>query len=126
MILAKQVRLLLCVVPILMFGCGQDENTAAPDPRVAEMRTAAKLEKLSAGLNLTAEQKATVKTLLDEETQTVGKINAEAGRTGGDRVLQIIAVRTNTYEKIRPLLTPEQSEKLADVINKLEGRKKRR
>ncbi|HEY0550487.1 MAG TPA: hypothetical protein VGF13_12865, partial [Verrucomicrobiae bacterium] len=60
MILTKQLRLLLCILPLLMPGCGGEENTVentlAPDPRTTEMRTTSKLNKLSTGLNLTAEQ----------------------------------------------------------------------
>ena len=130
MTFTKSAYLLLCVVSLLtMGGCSQEENensVAAPDPRTVEIRTASKLKSLTTGLNLTPEQEAQVKSLLTEENQAVEKINAEASQSGENRVIQMRAVRTNTYEKIRPLLTPEQSEKYEDVLNKLEGRRKRR
>ena len=127
----KTCRAFVCLVPLLLIGgCSQDEksaaaeNTAAPDPRALEIRTAAKLKQFTTGLNLTAEQQAQVKTLLAAENQEVERVHTEAARTGGDRVLQIVAARTNTYEKIRPLLTPEQLEKYDDLIKKMEGRKR--
>ena len=131
--LTKLFRAFLCLVPLLLIGgCSQDENTTAaensvaPDPRTLEIRTAAKLKQFTTGLNLTAEQQAQIKTLLVAENQEVEKVHAEAARTGGDRVLQIVAARTNTYEKIRPLLTPEQLGKYDDLIKKMESRKKRK
>src|ERR1051325_1194114 len=129
MIFTKRAKrlLLLCLVPFLVYGCSKDEEaSSAQDPRAAEVRNAAKLKQLTSGLSLTPEQQAKVKALFAEESAAIEKINTEASRNGTERVKQIIGVRTNTYEKIRPLLTPEQSAKFDDQIAKLEGRKKRR
>jgi Spy/CpxP family protein refolding chaperone len=124
----KLFRAILCLVPLfLMGGCSKDdntENTVAPDPRAVEIRTASKLKQFTTGLNLTAEQQAQVKTLLLAENQEVESVHAEAARTGGDRVLKIIAARTNTYEKIRPLLTPEQLAKYDSLIKKMQSKKR--
>ena len=125
MIFTKLFRALVCVGLLLVLeGCDQEKESSAPDPKAQEIQNAARLRVLTTGLELTGEQQAKVKALILAENQEIIKVNEEATRTGGDRVLLIQAARKITYEKIRPLLTPDQSGKYDALLKKLQSRKK--
>ena len=125
MIFTKLLRSLVCLGLIFILGgCGPDEGSSAPDPKALEIQNAARLRRLTTDLGLTAEQQAGIKILLTGESQEIAKIHEEATRTGGDRVLRIQSARKITYEKMKPLLTPAQTEKFDGVVKKIETRKR--
>ena len=109
-------------------GCGQQEDKTAGASSGAgrEIINASRLKKLTAGLELTAEQQEKVKGLFAEESQALDKIHAEGANGGAFNARRVIEARNVTYEKIKALLTPAQLEKFDEVVNKLEGRRKRR
>jgi Spy/CpxP family protein refolding chaperone len=68
------------------------------------------LERLSDDLNLSADQKAKVQPIVDQARPQIRAIHEEA-------MQKTKAIMDNTMTQIRPLLTPEQSQKL-DAMQK--------
>jgi Spy/CpxP family protein refolding chaperone len=68
------------------------------------------LDKLDETLNLTAEQKAKVQPIVDQAKPQIRAIHQEA-------MQKTKAIMDNTMAQIRPLLTPEQQQKL-DAMQK--------
>lgn len=68
------------------------------------------VERLTDGLNLTPDQQAKVQPILDQAQPKIAEIRREA-------MQKIKAVVESTASQIRPLLTPEQQEKLDDNQN---------
>lgn len=73
------------------------------------------LEQLTEGLNLTSDQQAKVQPIIDQAQPKIAEIRREA-------MQKMKAVVENTASQIRPLLTPEQQEKLDDNQNARQGR----
>lgn len=63
------------------------------------------LERLGEDLNLTADQKAKVQPIVDQARPQIRAIHEEA-------MQKTKAIMDNTMTQIRPLLTPEQQQKL--------------
>ena len=124
----KWLPLAACVLGLLFAGgCGQqdDKTAGASSSAGREIINASRLKKLTAGLELTAEQQEKVKVLFAEESQVLDKIHAE-GANGTFSPRRVIDAREATYEKMKTLLTPAQLEKFDGVVNKMEGRRKRK
>jgi|SRR6516164_144681 Spy/CpxP family protein refolding chaperone len=77
------------------------------------------LERLTEGLNLTADQQAKVQPIIEQAQPQIAAIRREA-------MQKMKAVADNTASQIRPLLTPEQQKRLDDNLNARQGRMKAR
>jgi Spy/CpxP family protein refolding chaperone len=77
------------------------------------------LEQLTEGLNLTPDQKAKVRPIIDQAQPQVAAIHREARQ-------KMTAVIDSTASQIRPLLTPEQQKRLDENQNAHRGRMKAR
>ena len=77
------------------------------------------LEQLTEGLNLTSDQQAKVQPIIDKAQPQIAAIHREATQ-------KMKAVMDNTTSQIRPLLTPEQQQKLDDNLKAHQGRMKAR
>jgi Spy/CpxP family protein refolding chaperone len=77
------------------------------------------LERLTEGLNLTADQQTKVQPIIDQAQPQIAAIHREA-------MQKMRAVADNTASQIRPLLTPEQQKKLDDNLKPRQGRMKAR
>src|SRR5215472_6189849 len=75
------------------------------------------LERLTEGLNLTADQQTKVQPIIDQAQPQIAAIHREA-------VQKMKAVADSTASQIRPLLTPEQQKKLDDNLKPRQGRMK--
>src|SRR5215471_18612658 len=67
------------------------------------------LERLTDGLNLTADQQTKVQPIIDQAQPQIAAIHREA-------MQKMQAVADSTASQIRPLLTPEQQKKLEDNL----------
>ena len=74
------------------------------------------LEQLTEGLNLTPDQQAKVQPIINQAQPKIAEIRREA-------MQKMKAVMAGTASQIRPLLTPEQQEKLDDNQNAHRGRR---
>ena len=77
------------------------------------------LEQLTEGLNLTPDQQAKVQPIINQAQPKIAEIRREA-------MQKMKAVMDSTASQIRPLLTPEQQEKLDDNQNAHQGRRNAR
>ena len=77
------------------------------------------LEQLTEGLNLTPDQQAKVQPIINQAQPQIAEIRREA-------MQKMKAVMASTPSQIRPLLTPEQQEKLDDNQNAHQGRRNAR
>ena len=77
------------------------------------------LEQLTEGLNLTPDQQAKVQPIINQAQPKIAEIRREA-------MQKMKAVMASTASQIRPLLTPEQQEKLDDNQNAHRGRRNAR
>ena len=77
------------------------------------------LERLTEGLNLTADQQTKVQPIIDQAQPQIAAIHREA-------MQKMKAVADNTASQIRPLLTPEQQKKLDDNLKPRQARMKAR
>lgn len=89
-----------------------------PDP-------ARHLQRLTATLGLTAEQQDRIKPILEEEATQLKAIDGEK-LTGPERRTRMQELHGATFEKIRPILTPEQQKKHDAMRERMKDRNKGR
>jgi protein CpxP len=94
-------------------------TAAPPQPR-------SQLQNMIDKVNVTAEQKAKLDPLLDEDAKAVRALRT-AGLSDEDRSKRTAAIRAETDKKIKPILTGEQWKKLQQLREerKTEGKKKK-
>ena len=97
---------------------GADERMM-PEPQV-------QLNRLSKGLQLTAEQQKQIKPMLEEEYASLKKIREDENLSPKQIQAQIEALRTATVAKVRAVLTPEQAEKYDTVSSEIKSNKQKR
>lgn len=89
-----------------------------PDP-------ARHLQRLTATLGLTTEQQDKIKPILEEEATQLKAIDGEK-LTGPERRTRMQELHGTTFEKIRPILTPEQQKKHDAMRERMKDRNKDR
>ena len=103
----------------LILAHGQDSE--AHDRRAARSGGRNPLERMTADLNLTPEQKAKIQPIIDQAGPQIQAIHREA-------MQKLRAVMDNAKSQIRPLLTPDQQKQLdsaqSDRRDRFEGRKR--
>lgn len=87
-----------------------------PDP-------ARHLKQMTARLGLTAEQQEKIKPILDEEAAQVKAIDNEK-LTRAERRARMQELHQGTFEKIKPILTPEQLKKHDAMRERMQERRK--
>jgi len=118
---AVAFALLLC----LLAGCGAESKTDANQQNAEDVLSGMRFKTLAKELGLTGEQKDKVKALFDEETKEIRRIHDEPNLSVTEKSEKITALHSETYGKIRPLLTPPQLEKLEEILRKPEKRRRR-
>ena len=91
-----------------------------------QMDAGERLERMSRHLNLTDEQKAKIKPILEDEDQRLKALRDDGSLTRDQQREKLRSIRQETHEKIRPLLTPEQQKKIDDARAKALERQKTR
>ncbi len=92
------------------------EGMGQPDP-------ARHLQRLTTNLGLTTEQQEKIKPILDEEAAQLKAIDNEK-LTGAERRTRMKELHGATFEKIRPILTPEQQKKHDAMRERMQDRNK--
>ena len=101
----------------------EDANGKAPK-NASNVLNEVRLRQLTKNLTLTEEQQNKVRAIFALEAEKIAKIDA-SGVSLGDRTTKINALKKETQETIRPLLTPEQLAKYDLQIQQAEKRKKK-
>jgi Spy/CpxP family protein refolding chaperone len=83
----------------------------AADPET-QARVKAKLQELSTELNLTDDQKAQLKPILQDEMQKLRAVNDDASLNADQKKAKITDIRQSYKSQIVSVLNPEQQKKL--------------
>ena len=101
---------LLLVLPLLV----QAQDAMSGDkPDKQEMM--AKLEKMSAQLNLTPAQKKEIAPIMMDEASKMKAIKANASLGPLQKAMQMKQVGTDMDAKVKPILTPDQYQKFEQI-----------
>ncbi len=90
-------------------------------PPVAE-----RLQRMGQRLQLTDEQKAKIKPLLEDEVAQAKAIHEDSSLSRPQKMEKIEQLRNTTHDKIKPILTPEQQKKLEEMQEKAKERREKR
>jgi Spy/CpxP family protein refolding chaperone len=114
----------LCFAVLLFFACSV--TTRAQDAGAQESKAqaqtengmhhgqrAGQLERLSNELNLTDEQKAKVKPILDEQSKQMHATQEDTSLTQDQKRDKMKQIHQTTHSQINEILTPEQQKKFA-------------
>ena len=129
---AAILSMLLAAVLMTATAFAQDTTTdttvpvTAPAKKVKGARVPdARLTELSTTLNLTDDQKAKIKPILDDETTKMHAVRKDATLSKDDQKSKSKAIRTDSDAQIRALLTPDQ-QKTFDASSKKSGEKSKK
>ncbi len=119
----------LCLIAFaLVLSAGISLRAAEPangKPRnVAEVMNSVRLRQLTSRLELTEDQQKKIKVIFAAEAEKIAKID-EMGLPLNERTAKVGALKKETQDSIRPLLTPVQLEKLDQQNKQVEKRKKK-
>jgi Spy/CpxP family protein refolding chaperone len=84
-----------------------------------------RLDQMTRRLNLTAEQQAKIKPILEEEAGQFKAID-ETRLTRDERRDKLQELRNATFDKIQPILTPEQQKKHEALRERMHERRLKR
>ncbi len=80
------------------------------------MPPAGRLQRLSTALNLTEEQKAKVKPILEDESVKIKAVAEDKALSKQQKRAKVREIHAATFEQIKPLLTPEQVKKHEEMM----------
>ncbi len=108
----KTILLLLCVLAVQLFA----QFAIAQEPPSPEKQEAiAKLEKLSAELQLTPQQKKQMMPIMMEEAKKMKALKADASLGPLQKAMQMKQVGTDMDTKVKPILNPQQYQKFEQI-----------
>jgi Spy/CpxP family protein refolding chaperone len=106
------LMLLLCVLAVQLFA----QFAIAQEPPSPEKQEAmAKLEKMSAELQLTPQQKKQMLPIMMEEAQKMKAIKTNTSLGGMQKMMQMKQVGTDMDAKVQPILNPQQYQKFQQI-----------
>ena len=120
----------ICLIGLALLLCGLVPLRAAESANGKTPKNASsvlnevRLRQLTKNLELTEEQQKKVRALFALEAEKIAKID-ESGVSLGERTDKVNALKKETQESIRPLLTAEQLAKYDLQIKQAEKRKKK-
>jgi periplasmic protein CpxP/Spy len=109
---------------LLFFGCSlvaraQDTGTQQPNPQAQtgmhHGQRGNRLEWLSKQLNLTDDQKAKVKPILDDQGKQMRAVREDTSLSQEQKRDKMKEIHEKTDSQINDILTPEQQKKFADL-----------
>jgi Spy/CpxP family protein refolding chaperone len=84
------------------------------------------LERLTKGLQLTAEQQKSIKPMLKDEFEKLKEIRLDDSLSPKQIQAKVEVLRNETVTKMQTILTPDQKEKLDIVSNEVRANKQKR
>jgi len=125
LIFAMFVILLVVLAGMEVFGAGPLQ-AAGRGHAMTRQDPEQRLAWLSQKLNLTEDQKAKIKPLLEEEHSQLLKLHQDTSLSPQDRRVKARDLRAKTFEKMRPILTNDQQATLQQMQEKMRERMKER
>lgn len=91
-----------------------------------KMDPQARLDRMSKALNLTDDQKAKIKPILDNEQQQMQALKSDTSTAKQDRRAKAMEIHKNTMDQIRPILNSDQQAKLDQRMQHMKDRAAKR
>jgi Spy/CpxP family protein refolding chaperone len=126
----KKMKLLIAAAAVLVASAGLVQLAPAEEAQVKgphrgnmacgcaagkPMNADSHLAKMATCLGLSEDQKAKIKPLLEESFKAKQVVRADQNLTREQRRAKMLELRGQLHDKIKPLLTPEQISKFADM-----------
>lgn len=86
----------------------------------------ARLDHMSKMLNLTDDQKAKIKPILDNETQQMQALKSDTSTAKQDRRAKAMEIHKSSMDQIRPILNSDQQAKLDQQMQKMKDHRAKR
>jgi Spy/CpxP family protein refolding chaperone len=110
-------RVLTALFLLVLAASGSNRIWAAESPDQPSKQSRGsewQLQRLNEIVNLTADQKASVQRILEEQSEKVSALRSDQSLSREDRMAKSKSIREETHEKINALLTPEQKQALEE------------
>ena len=76
-----------------------------------------KLQMMTSQLNLTTDQQAKIKPILESESQQMQALHQDSSLSREDRMSKMQQIRQGTNEQIKPILTSDQQQKFQEMMS---------
>ena len=97
---------MLAAAPLPQYGGRRMHKPMTPEDRLAQM---------TKQLSLTDKQQAKIKPILEEQHKEMMDLRQDTSMNREDRFAKFRAMRQESLEKIKPILTPDQQKKWAEI-----------
>lgn len=98
-------------------GTGQEQGPRAGEGRVAI------LEKVAKALGLTDEQKADIKSIVEQRRAKVMAVRENKSLSPEQKREQVKEILQSSFQQIKGILTPDQQQKLEQIIQRVKERR---
>jgi Spy/CpxP family protein refolding chaperone len=105
---------MLAASPLPQYGGQRMRRQMGPEDQLARM---------SKQLQLTDEQKAKIKPILEEQHKQMMELRQDNSMSRQDRFARFRELRQKSLEKMKPILTPEQQKKWQEMRQRRRGRR---
>ena len=78
-----------------------------------------RLQRMTQALNLTEDQQAKIKPILENETTQMQSLRSDTALSQEDRLAKMKQIRENTSSQINPILTPDQQKQYAEMMSRM-------
>jgi Spy/CpxP family protein refolding chaperone len=109
-------------IPILLFVVFGLSLSTARAMAQGQASAETKLQEMSKQLNLTDDQKAKLKPILEDELQQVRAVQDDSSLTKKQKFAKLKSIRDAHAPQINGVLTPEQQEKLKEMSQEAKGK----
>jgi len=78
-----------------------------------------RLQRMTQALNLTEDQQAKIKPILENETTQMQSLRSDSSLSQEDRMAKMKQIRETTTSQINPILTPDQQKQYAEMSSRM-------
>ncbi len=126
-----RVILAIALSVLLLFALNVVAQEQAPpsgqeqqQPRRPMMQTPQeRLDNLAKELNLTDDQKAKIKPILEDEQKQIETMRADTSMAPADRRTKMMEIRNKTNDSIKAVLDKDQQKKYEDMMTRMRERR---
>lgn len=112
------------------FAQSKADSTVAPAelkaPTTVKSIIDSRIDRLSKQLNLTAEQQAAIRPIMEDEVNKLKELRKKTGLNATERRAKLHELRQDTSNKMRSVLTEEQRQKYESYLKELRERYQKR
>jgi len=104
-------------LPALAQGSAEQASQMGQTAQTTDARTQVQeaLQRISTELNLTDDQKAKIKPILQDEFKQLKAVGDDASLSSDQKIAKAKEIHTTAKSQIQPILTPEQQTQLATM-----------